>query len=216
MPFKNVHHAAKEQPSYHCPCCGNLTLHGRGEDEICPVCFWHDDGQDDHDADEVRGGPNYQLSLTQARVNFRSFGAVEKKHVSSVRAPTVEESSSRGGPKAGQRRRPDFRAKVRFFSPEEGGRKSPVFQGYRPDLAYKAGDFELFMIWPRFLDDTLKERAEGAPVPAQSIADFWIANQQLKDDVHRARIRIGTEFWVCEGNHKVAEVVVTDILEGMG
>ncbi|MFD5717252.1 CPCC family cysteine-rich protein [Streptomyces sp. NPDC127036] len=31
--------------------------------EICPVCFWEDDGQDEHDASEVRGGPNRGLSL---------------------------------------------------------------------------------------------------------------------------------------------------------
>jgi len=34
------------------------------------VRFWEDDGQDDHDADEVRGGPNGSLSLTQARANY--------------------------------------------------------------------------------------------------------------------------------------------------
>ena len=49
-----------------CPCCGCLTLGERGGYEICPVCFWEDDGQDDHDADVVRGGPNRALSLTQA------------------------------------------------------------------------------------------------------------------------------------------------------
>jgi hypothetical protein len=41
----------------------------RGGFEICPVCFWEDDGQDDPDADVVLGGPNGQLSLTQARNN---------------------------------------------------------------------------------------------------------------------------------------------------
>ena len=40
---------------YACPCCGFRTLDDRGGDDICPVCFWEDDGQDDHDADEVRG-----------------------------------------------------------------------------------------------------------------------------------------------------------------
>jgi hypothetical protein len=38
---------------------------------MCPVCWWEDDGQDDRDADEVRGGPNGVLSLTQARANYR-------------------------------------------------------------------------------------------------------------------------------------------------
>jgi hypothetical protein len=91
MPFKNVYHAAEAKQSYRCPCCAFVTLHGRGEDEICQVCFWHDDGQDEHDADEVRGGPNYGLSLTAGRKNFREFGAVERKHIEHVRPPTDDE-----------------------------------------------------------------------------------------------------------------------------
>jgi hypothetical protein len=53
-----------------CPCCGYKTLDSRAGDEICPVCFWEDDGQDECDADEIRGGPNGTLSLTVARRNF--------------------------------------------------------------------------------------------------------------------------------------------------
>ncbi|MFI5096110.1 MAG: CPCC family cysteine-rich protein [Candidatus Acidiferrales bacterium] len=39
--------------TYRCPCCRFKTLHGRGGFELCPICFWEDDGQDDHDADGV-------------------------------------------------------------------------------------------------------------------------------------------------------------------
>lgn len=53
-----------------CPCCRFPTLGERGAFEICPICWWEDDGQDDADADEVRGGPNRDLSLTVARANF--------------------------------------------------------------------------------------------------------------------------------------------------
>jgi len=74
-----------------CPCGGCATLDGRAEFEICPVCFWEDDGQDDADADVVRGGPNGSLSLTEARANFHAFGAVEQRHVQHVRPPTPEE-----------------------------------------------------------------------------------------------------------------------------
>ena len=42
---------------YRCPCCGYKTLPERGGFELCPVCFWEDDGQDDADADTIRGGP---------------------------------------------------------------------------------------------------------------------------------------------------------------
>ncbi|MBX9584846.1 MAG: hypothetical protein K2X87_31465 [Gemmataceae bacterium] len=72
---------------FRCPCCGHLTLGERGVDEICPVCFWEDDGQDDHDAGVVRGGPNGAISLTQARENFRRLGACEERHIGNVRPP---------------------------------------------------------------------------------------------------------------------------------
>jgi hypothetical protein len=57
-----------------CPCCRNLTLRERGVAEICLVCGWEDDGQDDADADDVRGGVNGEISLTEARRSFRAFG----------------------------------------------------------------------------------------------------------------------------------------------
>jgi hypothetical protein len=43
----------------------------RGGYELCCLCDWEDDGQDDADADDVRGGPNGSYSLTEARENFR-------------------------------------------------------------------------------------------------------------------------------------------------
>ena len=76
---------------YACPCCRYLTLASRGDYDICPVCFWEDDGQDDHDADEVRGGPNYELSLTEARSNFRRLGASSERVLPHVRPPTEDE-----------------------------------------------------------------------------------------------------------------------------
>ena len=59
-----------------CPCCGYPTLDERGLDEICYLCWWEDDGQDDRDADVVRGGPNHQWSLTRARDNFVTYGVM--------------------------------------------------------------------------------------------------------------------------------------------
>jgi hypothetical protein len=76
---------------YACPCCGYLTLDERGMYEICPVCFWEDDGQDDHDADRVRGGPNRGLSLSMARDNFARIGASEPRRLPLVRAPRSDE-----------------------------------------------------------------------------------------------------------------------------
>jgi len=91
MTFHNITHPEESVPTYRCPCCSYKTLHGRGQDEICPVCFWHDDGQDDHDADQVRGGPNYELSLSQARQNFRQIHASSARVLQHVREPKPEE-----------------------------------------------------------------------------------------------------------------------------
>jgi len=55
-----------------CPCCGFPTLEKRGIDDICKLCKWQDDGQDDPHADEVWGGPNFDYSLTEARKNFKT------------------------------------------------------------------------------------------------------------------------------------------------
>ena len=76
---------------YRCPCCHCRTLQQRGGYDICPICFWEDDGQDDADADTVRGGPNGLLSLTMARQNYIALGACEERFVTNVRPPTDEE-----------------------------------------------------------------------------------------------------------------------------
>ncbi|HMA35491.1 MAG TPA: CPCC family cysteine-rich protein [Chloroflexia bacterium] len=58
---------------YTCPCCGYPTLQERRCYEICELCHWEDDGQDDPCADDVRGGPNSSYSLAEARSNFTQY-----------------------------------------------------------------------------------------------------------------------------------------------
>jgi hypothetical protein len=74
-----------------CPCCGCRTLTDRSAFEICEVCYWEDDGQDDGDADECRGGPNGSLSLREARANYQRFGACEEAMIENVRPPRPDE-----------------------------------------------------------------------------------------------------------------------------
>ncbi len=80
---------------YHCPCCGLPTLTMRGSFETCAICYWEDDGQDSHDADRIRGGPNGELSLTLAREKFAHFGACELRFVNYVRKATAMETKHR-------------------------------------------------------------------------------------------------------------------------
>ena len=53
-----------------CPGCGYPTLTERFGYEICPVCDWEDDGQDDEQEYEIWGGPNKDLSLVEQRISI--------------------------------------------------------------------------------------------------------------------------------------------------
>jgi len=57
-----------------CPCCGRCTLEGQEGFDICMVCGWEDDGQDNTDANQIFGGPNQGISLTRGRINFLISG----------------------------------------------------------------------------------------------------------------------------------------------
>jgi cysteine-rich CPCC protein len=81
-----------------CLCCGSRTLTTPGVFELCPVCWWQDDGQDEVDADVVRGGPNGILSLTAARANFLACGASDRRFLGRVRAPLASECAADQNP----------------------------------------------------------------------------------------------------------------------
>jgi hypothetical protein len=55
------------------------------------VCYWTDDGQTDRDAAAIRGGPNGELSLSDARLNFAIYGASDRRYRELVRAPRLDE-----------------------------------------------------------------------------------------------------------------------------
>jgi hypothetical protein len=59
---------------FHCPCCGFPTLDERAVYDICVICWWEDDGQDDHGSNLDKGGPNHGSSLDHARKNFLDHG----------------------------------------------------------------------------------------------------------------------------------------------
>ena len=59
---------------FNCPCCSFPTLSERSAYDICTICWWEDDGQDEVSKDEVWGGPNGKYSLSNARLNFEDHG----------------------------------------------------------------------------------------------------------------------------------------------
>jgi FMN phosphatase YigB (HAD superfamily) len=62
-----------------CPSCGYPTIGERSNYDICELCGWEDVGQDDWDADEIEGGPNGQLSLTDSRNLFEQKFRSDRK-----------------------------------------------------------------------------------------------------------------------------------------
>lgn len=68
--------------TYQCPCCDYFTIDVRGDYEICPVCFWEDDGLDIGLLDR-HSGPNH-ISLREARQNFMRIGACDQAAIRSV------------------------------------------------------------------------------------------------------------------------------------
>ncbi|WP_257667160.1 CPCC family cysteine-rich protein [Parapedobacter tibetensis] len=76
---------------YKCPCCGYYTLDQRPDNtfQICPVCYWEDDGVQLNDSD-YEGGAN-RVSLNEAKRNFEKFGAIEKGFINQVRPPNKDE-----------------------------------------------------------------------------------------------------------------------------
>ena len=76
---------------YSCPCCGYLVYEENpsGSYEVCPVCYWeYDDFQNENE--NYIGGAN-GLSLKQARINFRNFGAIQEKFRKFTRLPNLLE-----------------------------------------------------------------------------------------------------------------------------
>jgi hypothetical protein len=74
---------------HQCPACDHFTLPKRSGYDICPVCFWEDDGLDLDKLDQI-SGPNH-LTLREARENFRHLGAC-----CSEMRPHVLDEGSRG------------------------------------------------------------------------------------------------------------------------
>jgi len=57
-----------------CPCCKSPSLSQAGDFEICNICWWEDDGQDDTTTPFLTGGPNGTYTLLEAQQNFKKFG----------------------------------------------------------------------------------------------------------------------------------------------
>jgi hypothetical protein len=112
-------------------------------------------------------------------------------------------------------RKPDFVVSNRFYSHEEGGRRTgtPV-QGYRSDFLFKDEEAQkqLWCIHPEFLDaDNNIILDKTIPISKSGKAYMWILDEE-KIDFHRNRIRVGQKGYFMEGPTKTAECEVIELI----
>lgn len=76
---------------FRCRCCNYKTLEEEPNDtyEICPVCYWEDDGLQYNNPD-YEGGANH-VSLNQAKENFKKYGVSDLEYKDYVRPPLEDE-----------------------------------------------------------------------------------------------------------------------------
>ena len=74
-----------------CPCCGYLTIDDSKEiiTDICEVCFWQYDKVAHNKPDSIIGAND--ISLNQAKENFKIYGACQQKYINHVRRPFDDE-----------------------------------------------------------------------------------------------------------------------------
>lgn len=73
---------------YICPVCGCRTLDELGGFDICPVCYWEDDGF--YEEDEPNSA-NECVTIRQARENFIKYGAFAERFAEKTRPPQDDE-----------------------------------------------------------------------------------------------------------------------------
>jgi len=78
---------------YRCFCCGYYTFEENIilNHDICPVCFWENDGIQNLDC-SYSGGANRE-NLYEARENFKLFGAINEQLLQYVRKPLEDEKN---------------------------------------------------------------------------------------------------------------------------
>jgi hypothetical protein len=77
-----------------CPCCGYPTLKRKARHDICELCNWEDDGEDDlgEGGSTVPGGANGSYTLALARKNFIRYRTMySPNNNTTVTGPDSEE-----------------------------------------------------------------------------------------------------------------------------
>ena len=63
-----------------CPCCGYRTVEESGAYDVCPNCYWEDDGNED----PTKYSSVNHLTLQQGRDNYKQMGASDPAYIDIV------------------------------------------------------------------------------------------------------------------------------------
>jgi len=111
--------------------------------------------------------------------------------------------------------KPDFVVRYRLYSPEEGGRKV-TYQHLRCDFMYEedsnASNNQIYMIHPEFISENEIPIAENIPISLSGKSFMWVLVPEMRNEVHRQKIQIGTKGYFVEGPKKIGEVIVEKLI----
>ena len=109
----------------------------------------------------------------------------------------------------------DFEAMIRILRPAEGGRLTATFNGVRWDFAYAVNQppGKLYVVYPDFCDAHGDSRPtdQALPVGIEIPARMVLLFDEMREKLHRARIREGVRFYCHEGGRRVAEGRITKV-----
>lgn len=110
----------------------------------------------------------------------------------------------------------DFEARIRIFRHDEGERQSAPFNGIRWDFAYENDNIKetgIYMIHPDFYDENGDSLPTNQPLPVdrELNARMIVIVDEMREKIHRDRIKEGARFYCHEGARRVAEGIVTKI-----
>ena len=109
----------------------------------------------------------------------------------------------------------DFEATIRILTAAEGGRINSPCNGIRWDFAYASDEpaEHLYMIHPDFYSPSGDSLTTDAPLPlgVDLRARMTIVVDEMREQVHRARMKPGVEFYCHEGSKRVAVGRITRI-----
>lgn len=113
-------------------------------------------------------------------------------------------------------RLPDhFEAMIRIFRPAEGGYTRPPFNGIRWGFAYAENQpaGKLCVICPDFCDEQGGSLPTDRPLPIgiEKPARVVLFLDEMREKLHRSRIRAGVRFYCYEGDKRVAQGRITKV-----